>query len=103
MKAGGQLLDEGGEGPPVFRRDVFQVEVDAGRAPVPGLLDQPVGRPAASFSPAAFPYRARKYHTFHSGSTTWRVASRIFGSSTMRFPPRRMGEAMRNQRIASAP
>ncbi|CPU66790.1 Uncharacterised protein [Mycobacteroides abscessus] len=39
----------------------------------------------------------------HSGSSTWRTASRIPSSVTTRLPPRRMGELMRNQRIASEP
>ena len=45
----------------------------------------------------------RKYQVFHSGSTAWRTPSRMPCSVTTRFPPRRIGLAMRNQRMASEP
>ena len=45
----------------------------------------------------------KKYQAFHSGSSTWRTPSRMPCSVTIRLPPRRIGEDIRNQRIASAP
>ena len=53
--------------------------------------------------PAAFAYSAKKCQLFHSGIITWRTASRMPCSVTTRLPPRRIGELIRNQRIASAP
>ena len=64
-----------------------------------------VTRRAVSPAPpfAAPAYRVKKYQVLHSGSSTWRTFSRMPSSVTTRFPPRRIGEAIRNHRIASEP
>ncbi|SIL80688.1 Uncharacterised protein [Mycobacteroides abscessus subsp. abscessus] len=48
-------------------------------------------------------YSCRKLQAFHSGRMTCRTPSRIPCSVTIRLPPRKIGDAMRNQRIASDP
>ena len=53
--------------------------------------------------PAAFAYSERKYHEFHTGRMTWRTVSRMPVSVTEKSPPRRIGEDIRYQRMASAP
>ena len=43
-------------------------------------------------TPSALAYSVKKYQTFHSGSSTWRTASRIAASVTGMSPPRSTGE-----------
>ena len=69
------------------------------------LVQQVIGDDVAGDAsyPAALAYSEKKYQLFHSGISTCRTPSRMPCSVTIRLPPRRIGDDIRNQRIASAP
>src|SRR5660398_224347 len=71
-----------------------RVATRASSTALPSTHDPPLAAPA---------YNVKKYYVDHIGNMTWRTPSRMPSSVTMRLPPRRIGDDIRNHRIASEP